>query len=73
MSVRPDGSHVSIRITDDGHGMPELPARSGSFGRRLIENLARQLSASIAWHPASPGTRVELRLPQASQGVEARS
>ena len=72
VSVRPDDSHVSIRIIDDGHGMPPGPTRSGSFGKRLIENLARQVQASIAWHPANPGTRVELRLPVTSPGSQAR-
>ena len=66
VSVRPEGSYVAIRITDNGRGMPEQPLRTGSFGKRLIENLARQLAASIAWQPASPGTKVELRLPVAS-------
>ena len=72
VSVRPDHHHVSIRIIDDGCGMPAQPTRSGSFGKRLIENLARQLAASIAWHPANPGTRVELRLPIALGPLEAR-
>ena len=65
VSVRPDGAHIAIRVQDDGHGMPEHPTGTGSFGKRLIESLARQLAASIAWHPANPGTRVELRLPLA--------
>ena len=73
VSVRPDGHYVSIRIIDDGHGMPERPTPSGSFGKRLIESLARQLAASIAWHPADPGTRVELRLPLGPAGVEPRT
>ena len=72
VSVRPDGKYVAIRVVDDGHGMPAQPSRTGSFGRRLIESLARQLAASIAWHPAAPGTRVELRLPLAAANPEAR-
>ena len=71
--VRPDGNDVSIRITDDGRGMPAKPPRVASFGMRLIGNLARQLAASVAWHPANPGTRVELRLPLAPGGAETRS
>ena len=73
VSVRPDGNHIAIRVTDDGHGMPAQTSGTGSFGKRLIESLARQLAASIAWHPASPGTRVELRLPLVSAIPEARA
>ena len=73
VSVRPDGGYVSVRVIDDGHGMPEATPRSASFGKRLIENLARQLAASIAWHPANPGTRVELRVPIGPGVVERRS
>ena len=69
VSVRPDRNHIAIRVTDDGHGMPEQATGSGSFGKRLIESLARQLTASIAWHPANPGTRVDLRIPLASSSV----
>ena len=67
VSVRPDGNHIEIRVIDDGHGMQARSERGGSFGKRLIESLARQLAASIAWHPANPGTRVELRLPLTTQ------
>jgi PAS domain S-box-containing protein len=73
VSVRPDGSYIAIRIIDDGHGMPERATGSGSFGKRLIENLSRQLAASIAWHPAHPGTRVELRIPLAAVSRDLRS
>lgn len=73
VSVRPDGHYVAIRVLDDGHGMPEKATGSGSFGKRLIESLSRQLAASIAWHPANPGTRVELRLPIAAANREPRT
>ena len=72
VSVRPDANYVAIRVTDDGHGMPDEVTGTGSFGKRLIENLARQLAASIAWHPANPGTRVELRLPVSNVAPEPR-
>jgi PAS domain S-box-containing protein len=72
VSVRPDANYVAIRVADDGHGMPPQSPRSGSFGKRLIENLARQLAASIAWHPAHPGTRVELRIPLFASSSEAQ-
>ena len=73
VSVRPDGNYIAIRVSDDGHGMPAKATGAGSFGKRLIESLARQLAASIAWHPANPGTRVELRIPIAPTNPEPRS
>lgn len=73
ISVQPDGNYIAVRVIDDGHGMLDQATNSGSFGKRLIENLSRQLAASIAWHPANPGTRVELRLPNGSVGGTRRS
>lgn len=66
LSIRvwPDGQHVGIQIVDDGVGMPGDGAEARSFGTRLIESLARQLSANISWQRAEPGTQVEIRLPR---------
>ncbi|RZK83006.1 MAG: PAS domain-containing protein, partial [Methylobacterium sp.] len=65
--VKPDGDHFGIGIIDDGVGMPGEVLSHRSFGKRLIESLARQLNARIAWHPAGtgprPGTRIDIRLP----------
>lgn len=70
ITVRPDGRYFGIRIVDNGIGMPREVVGSRSFGKRLIESLARQLNASIAWHPAdsgtSPGTAIDIRLPRES-------
>ena len=73
VSVRPDGNYIAICVVDDGHGMPDTVASSGSFGKRLIESLARQLAATLTWRPANPGTRVDLRLPISAGSKEARS
>ncbi|WP_267427032.1 histidine kinase dimerization/phosphoacceptor domain -containing protein [Methylobacterium sp. GC_Met_2] len=72
VSVRPDGSLIAICVVDDGHGMPDTVAGSGSFGKRLIESLARQLGATLTWRPANPGTRVDLRLPIAATVTDTR-
>lgn len=64
ITVHPDDSHFGIKIVDDGVGMPGQPLGKGSFGKRLIETLARQLNATIAWQPADPGTRIDIRLPR---------
>jgi two-component sensor histidine kinase len=47
---------------------PAVAAGGRTFGKRLVESLVRQLSADIAWHPANPGTRIEIRLPQGGTG-----
>ncbi|WP_375408120.1 histidine kinase dimerization/phosphoacceptor domain -containing protein [uncultured Methylobacterium sp.] len=64
VTVRPDATHFGIKIVDDGVGMPGQPLGKNSFGKRLIETLARQLNASIGWQPADPGTRIDIRLPR---------
>ena len=65
--VKPEGDHFGIRIIDDGVGMPAEVVGHRSFGKRLIESLARQLNARIAWQPAGtgarPGTWIDIRLP----------
>jgi PAS domain S-box-containing protein len=72
VSVRPDGDYLGIKIVDDGVGMPGQPLGKASFGKRLVDTLARQLNATIAWQPADPGTRIDIRLPREtaeSEGV----
>ncbi|GJD82868.1 histidine kinase dimerization/phosphoacceptor domain -containing protein [Methylobacterium haplocladii] len=64
--VAPAEKYFTIKITDDGVGMPVPVEISGkrSFGKRLIETLARQLNASISWQSANPGTAVHVSLPR---------
>ena len=45
-------------------------AERSAFGKRLIESLARQLNASIAWQPGDPGTSIDIRLPRESPGAK---
>ncbi|WP_279597448.1 histidine kinase dimerization/phosphoacceptor domain -containing protein [Methylobacterium sp. J-068] len=71
ITVQPDGRYFGIRIVDDGVGMPQEVVGSRSFGKRLIESLARQLNASIAWQPGHPGTSIDIRLPRESSPREA--
>jgi PAS domain S-box-containing protein len=71
ITVRPDGRYFGIRIVDDGIGMPEEVVSARSFGKRLIESLARQLNASIAWQAGDPGTVIDVRLPQESPDPKA--
>jgi two-component sensor histidine kinase len=71
ITVRPDGRHFAIRIADDGVGMPHDIVGARSFGKRLIESLARQLTANIAWKPNHPGTSIDIRLPRESSGAKA--
>ncbi|MCJ2081775.1 sensor histidine kinase [Methylobacterium sp. J-090] len=72
ITVKPDGNYFEIGISDDGVGMPREVLGNRSFGKRLIESLARQLNASIAWQPAgtgpSPGTWIDIRLPRETAG-----
>lgn len=68
VSVKPEGEAIRITIADDGIGMPQDGAGGRTFGKRLIESLVRQLNADIAWHPANPGTRIDIRLPVGGTG-----
>lgn len=53
------GGELRVILWDDGRGLPE--ERSGGTGMRLVEGLARQLSARLDWSPAGPGTRLTLQ------------
>lgn len=70
VAVKPEGDDIRISIIDDGVGMPREVVGNRTFGKRLIESLARQLNAGIAWHPANPGTWIDIRLPRG--GTETR-
>ncbi|MCV0397451.1 MAG: PAS domain-containing protein [Rhizobiaceae bacterium] len=62
VAVRKNSGDFIIDITDDGTGLPDTPT-NGSFGRKLVASLARQLHAGIEWRNQTPGTRVSLILP----------
>ncbi|MBE7203277.1 MAG: PAS domain-containing protein [Parafilimonas terrae] len=72
VTVAPDGAYFTVKIADDGIGMPVDVMEQRSFGKRLIGTLCRQLSASIAWMANDPGTIVSIRLPrEIAGGLEA--
>ncbi|MCJ2090941.1 PAS domain-containing protein [Methylobacterium sp. J-072] len=74
VTVAPDDHSFTIRIADDGVGMPVQVMEQRSFGKRLIGTLCRQLNASIAWQANDPGTIVNVRLPrEMATGPEASS
>jgi two-component sensor histidine kinase len=52
------GGELRVILWDDGRGLPA--ERSGGTGMRLVEGLARQLSARVEWSAASRGTRLTL-------------
>lgn len=62
--VRLEKDELVVGIEDDGVGMPGQDLGRGSFGRTVVEVLARQLQAEVRWEPADPGTRVTLRMPR---------
>ncbi|KST58515.1 histidine kinase [Methylobacterium sp. GXS13] len=72
VTVAPDERYFTIKIVDDGVGMPVQVMEQRSFGKRLIGTLCRQLNASIAWQANDPGTIVNVRLPrEMATGLEA--
>lgn len=55
--------HLQIVVTDDGIGLRHDPAPEGSFGKVLIEMLARQLKGQLTWRDMEPGTRAAILMP----------
>jgi len=53
--------HITLRVSDDGCGMPEK-LRSGSLGHRLIDNFARRASGDPSITSSSAGTVFQLVL-----------
>ena len=52
------GGLAQLTLWDDGKGLPA--ERHGGTGMRMIEGLARQLSAETAWDSTGGGTRLTL-------------
>ena len=63
LSAGPEGPGFALVVCDDGVGMPARPARRGeSLGTHLIEDLAKQLDATLAIEANAPsGTRYVIR------------
>jgi two-component sensor histidine kinase len=55
------GPNWTLRVTDDGVGMPTDPAliRTG-LGTSIVQSLAKQLEASVVIATGHPGTRVSI-------------
>jgi two-component sensor histidine kinase len=54
------GGEARLVLWDDGRGLPA--ERTGGTGMRLIDGLARQLSARLDWTATGRGTRLSLVL-----------
>lgn len=64
VDIRRSSAHdVRISIDDDGVGIASEPLGNGSFGKRLIDTLGRQLQAKTTWRTGGPGTRIDITLP----------
>lgn len=61
------GGMAQLTLWDDGKGLPA--DRHGGTGMRMIEGLARQLSAQAAWDSTGGGTRLTLTI-RRRQGPE---
>ena len=72
LSVRStwDGG-LRIVVQDDGVGLAKHAPSDESFGKTLIDMLARQLKATMAWEDAAPGTRAVLVIPLSDAEVRA--
>ena len=56
-----DALHLEVR--DDGIGIDASVVNRQGFGRSLVEMIARQVSGTVAWSEAGPGTRILLVIP----------
>ena len=65
-----DGA-LRIVVQDDGVGLANHARSDESFGKTLIDMLARQLKGAIAWEDAAPGTRAVLVVPLDDGEVQA--
>ena len=54
--------HFELAVTDDGKG--DAGEHKEGFGTRLVRLMVEQLGGTIAWQPANPGQRVEVRIPE---------
>lgn len=72
VTAKRDGG-LRIVVEDDGIGLANHASSDEGFGKTLIDMLARQLRATLAWEDAGPGTRIVLALPLADEEVKARA
>ena len=68
--AKTDGG-LRIVVEDNGVGLVHHASSDESFGKTLIDMLARQLRATMTWEDAAPGTRAVLAIPLADSEVQA--
>ena len=66
VSVSRDAGSTRIVVGDDGVGLPEgfSIQRAASLGMKIVRSLARQIGATVASEPTTPGTRFAIELPE---------
>jgi two-component sensor histidine kinase len=62
---------LRIAVEDNGVGLGRHASSDESFGKTLINMLARQLRGAMQWEDAAPGTRAVLVIPLADGEVRA--
>ena len=65
-----DGA-LRIAVQDDGVGLANHAPSDESFGKTLIDMLARQLKATMTWEDAAPWKRAVLVIPLSDAEVRA--
>ncbi|MGN3975437.1 GAF domain-containing protein [Tsuneonella sp. SYSU-LHT278] len=60
-----EGDHVSIRIEDQGVGLPEGfdPASSGGLGMKIVTSLLRQVRGQLSVPACEKGARFDIAVP----------
>ena len=57
-------TNTIVSVSDDGVGISDEPARTGSLGQGLIAAFAEQIGGSLERVPVDTGTRFQLTLPK---------
>jgi two-component sensor histidine kinase len=61
VDYRSDGAEWTLKVCDDGVGMPSLTAPlKGGLGSSIVAALAQQLSAKVEFADGQPGTEVRI-------------
>lgn len=71
LSVHENGNDVSVKLSDDGVGMPEdaeWPSTT-SMGGRLIQHLAEFMDATLEMKSDANGSVVSLEIPASTRGL----
>ncbi|RST06172.1 histidine kinase [Streptomyces sp. WAC07149] len=66
LTVSATGTHLTVSVEDDGHGLPAQLPSAGHYGVRGMRERAAAIGAALSLGPrpsGRPGTRVRLSLP----------